>query len=301
MPQEGTRRAVFDIGSSSVLLLVAEFRGGQWHRVVERCVVTHLGEGLAETDALSEAAMERTTQACTTLLQEALVLEPEIVSAVGTMALRIASNSHEMLDRLARIGLEVRVLQPREEGRLSYLSVSRDPLLAGPMGAVVDIGGASTEICSVSAEYSYPIGASMLAAGLLGSGPCPGRLVHAAGEAADVLFASEPPGQASPIATVGSTGVNLASISRGVGFDPDAVHGWVLALEHVQRLRKMLCDMSADERATIPGLEAGREVAIHAGALILERAMAALGALEVQVSSRGLRWALLDGLAESGR
>lgn len=301
MPKEGTRRAVFDIGSSSVLLLVAEFRTGQWRRMLERCVVTHLGEGLAETDTLSEPAMERTAEVCDTLLQEARTFEPESVVAAGTMAFRMAANSSQMLERLARIGLEVRVLQPQEEARLSYLSVVRDPAFAGRVDAVVDIGGASTEVCTESTEHSYPIGAAMLASGLLGPGPCPGPLVQAACEAADVLFGSDPPSQCSSVATVGSTGVNLASLTRGLEFDPDAVHGSVLTLQHVRGLRERLCGMSVQERAALPGLEAGREVAIHAGALILERAITALGASVVGVSSRGLRWALLDGLAESGR
>ena len=299
MVGEGTRRAVFDIGSSSVLLLVAEFRAGEWRRMMERCVVTRLSEGLADTGSLTEAAMQRTTDACSALLQEALAYGPESVVAVGTMALRMATNSAEMLERLAGVGLHARVLQPQEEARLSYLSVNRDPVFAGQVGSVIDIGGASTEICGEAVEHSYPVGAAMLASGLLGPGPCPEPLVRVACEAVDLLLQTDPPQRSDSVATVGSTGVNLASIARGGEFDPDAVHGSRLTLEGVRELRDRVCRMSVDERAELLGLECGRAFAIHSGALILERAMNALGVSEVRISARGLRWGLLDGLAES--
>lgn len=294
MLKEGTRRAVFDIGSSSVLLLVAEYRGGTWQRVIERCEVTQLGEGLADSASIAEPALARTEAACERLLQEALSCEPDSVKAVGTMALRIAANAPDMLRRLARIGLNVRVLQPKEEARLSYLSVSRDPTFRGQVDTVIDIGGASTEICTETGEFSYAMGAAMLSSGLLGTGPCPATLVQAACEAADLLFRDEPPDQSSAVAAVGSTGVNLASILRGLDFDADAVHGSVLTLKQVRELRERLCSMGVAERADMPGLQPNRAVAIHAGALILERAMIALGTSDVRVSSRGLRWALLD-------
>jgi len=290
--------AVLDIGSYSVLLLVAERGEGGWVRLYEECAITRLAEGLALSGELTTQAMERTLEACRRLLHTARSFEPEPLLAVGTMALREASNAPRFIEALSNVSVDVRILSGEEEARYSYLAVARDPTF-GRMArdgglVVVDVGGGSTEIVRAEAASSLAIGASTLAEGFLGFGPCPQELVLAACEAADVLFREAAGDAGGAICTVGATGVNLACVARALPFDPDAVHGARLPTATVVELRHRLCSMSPEDRAQLPGLEAGRETVIHAGALILERALMALGAEEVGISSRGLRWGLLE-------
>ncbi len=66
------RRAIIDIGTNSVRLLVAERPdGGEWKTVTKKVNSTRLGEGMANNKALSLAAKERTLAAVKTFADEA--------------------------------------------------------------------------------------------------------------------------------------------------------------------------------------------------------------------------------------
>ena len=74
---------------------------------------------------------------------------------------------------------------------------------------------------------------------------------------------------------------------------PELVHGATLQYEEISKAASWLSDMSLAERAALIGMEKGREATIHAGALILERALFALGAETCRVSVKGWRHARL--------
>ncbi|MEZ5162845.1 MAG: hypothetical protein R2688_03645 [Fimbriimonadaceae bacterium] len=87
----------------------------------------------------------------------------------------------------------------------------------------------------------------------------------------------------------------MISIREGFAdWQPDKVHGQILDFEEISRAVGWLCDMTDAERSQIVGLEKGREKTIHLGALILERFMQSIHVLDVTVSIRGWRHALLE-------
>jgi len=80
------RVATIDIGTNSVLLLVAESEGGALRPVLERATVTRLGEGVDRARRLLDSAAERTL----TCLSDYAAQLPELgvsrLDAVGTSA-----------------------------------------------------------------------------------------------------------------------------------------------------------------------------------------------------------------------
>ena len=83
------RVAVLDIGSNSVLLLILE-RGDQVR--LDRSVITRLGSGVFERGQLDPAARERTRATVVELAQAARAAGAQSLVAVGTEALRRASD-----------------------------------------------------------------------------------------------------------------------------------------------------------------------------------------------------------------
>lgn len=137
-----------DLGTNNCRLLVGAASPEGGFRVVDSFSrIVRLGEGLACSGLLSEAAMERALDAlaaCAAKLDRRPVRQ---VAAVATEACRRAGNGPAFLARVAReTGLRVRVITPREEAGLAVESCA--PLIvAGDRRAILfDIGGGSTEI-----------------------------------------------------------------------------------------------------------------------------------------------------------
>jgi exopolyphosphatase/guanosine-5'-triphosphate,3'-diphosphate pyrophosphatase len=139
--------AALDLGTNNCRLLVgAPVRGG--FRVVDSFSrIVRLGEGLASTGALSEAAMDRTIAAlaaCADRLQRRPVRR---LAAVATEACRRAVNGASFIARVGlETGLKPRIITAREEAELAMESCA--PLLTerDRRALLFDIGGGSTEI-----------------------------------------------------------------------------------------------------------------------------------------------------------
>ena len=79
------RYAVIDVGTNSVKLHVGERRADDtWSMVVDRAIVTRLGEGLDATGALGPEPMDRTLEAIAALAEEAREAGAAAIAAVGT-------------------------------------------------------------------------------------------------------------------------------------------------------------------------------------------------------------------------
>ena len=140
------RVATIDIGTNSVLLLVAERRGGKLVPVVERAEITRLGRGVDKTRALDPGAAEATL-ACLARYAGAIARAgASRVAAVGTSAMRDAQGGEGFRARAAAIlGVEPRVISGDEEAALTFSGALAGLEAKGPV-LVFDLGGGSTEI-----------------------------------------------------------------------------------------------------------------------------------------------------------
>ena len=110
-----------------------------------------LGQGLLETGKLQEASMNRAVEAVANFYNKAQSLGL-CAYAYATSAVRDAANQNEFLSRLHAIcPVPVEVLNGEAEGRLAYLG-------AGGHGTLLDIGGGSAQIVTVSGSTSQPTG-----------------------------------------------------------------------------------------------------------------------------------------------
>lgn len=301
-------RAVIDVGSNSVLLLLAESVDGYWNPVLETTSVTGLGRGTKATGLLSEAGMEDTLHALKEAFQSARERGCRDIVAAATMAARIAENTQEFLDRAQAQGTPVTVLSGEKEAEYGFLAVANDPRFADQSRlTIIDPGGNSTELMTAewnsSSEWkvlfkrSFPVGALGLRDGILAPEILgPRELLQAVAEIDDLIGLAYLPGEAGQAVVLGATGTNLISIREKLdSWQPDRVHGAVLDFEEVSKAVAWMSSMTDSERASISGIERGRERTIHVGSLILERFLQAIHVWQVSVSIRGWRHALLEG------
>lgn len=297
------RRAIVDVGSNSVLLVVGERRGQTWVILKETSEVTALGEGLRQARRLSEEGMARTLDALRRAFALARSLGAE-TRAYGTMALRIAENAGEFLARAESQGTPLSVLSGEKEGELGLMAVIEDPVLASQRRiVVVDVGGHSTEIASATREdqwnidfvQSFPLGTLGLRDLIAPAESVEGEDLRRVVTFVEGRLEELPPiGSGSSVVALGATATNLITLrDRITKWDPGEVHGKILTYEELSVLTHRLLPLTDAERASLPGLESGREHTIHLGALILLHVLRVLSVNACTVSTHGWRHALL--------
>jgi len=322
------RRAVIDVGTNSVRLLVAEMGASEpaadsmpagdsglrdraeprpTYQVLARlAVVTRLGEGLAPGGTLQAEAAERTRAAVGHYVHRARTLGAQTVTLIATSAAREAADGRDFVERMGHeFGLATEVVSGEQEARLTYLGAGD----ACGDTALIDPGGGSTEIIWCGADdltsaRSAAAGAVRMTEGYLHSDP-PTRNERAAARAAalaafDHAFAETPaPPRSETIVGVAGTVTTLACLALDLtAYDPERVHGSILTRAQIAELVDRLAAMPEAERTALPCIQPGRAGVIIGGGEVLLAAMDFLGAVRLRVSERDL----LDGalLAEAG-
>lgn len=305
--------AAVDIGTNSVKMTVAQRSAeGALNILFDGTTITRLGKGVDSSGRITDEAAERTLSALAEFGERARSLGAQTVAAVGTSALRDATNGAEIVaEAERRLGGTVEIIVGEREAELTYRAARNDADIARATGAMMaalfatsDIGGGSTEIVQgVDADIIYAesiqIGAVRLSerAGL--GDPITGESFQTALLLANAALADvpTPPAALAPVLVAsGGTAANLAAMeiaARGEPVTFDAVHASRLTREQIESRTVLLASLPLAERRNVPGLEPDRADVIVAGAIIQARVMARLGVDSLFVSLRGLRYGLL--------
>jgi exopolyphosphatase/guanosine-5'-triphosphate,3'-diphosphate pyrophosphatase len=145
----GQRRlyGALDLGTNNCRLLIARPADAGFRVVDAFSRIVRLGEGLAASGALGDAAIERTLVALDICAAKLAARNVERVSLIATEACRAASNGQAFLDRAARqTGLRLEIVDRRTEAELAAEGCA--VLMAPQADSIIlfDIGGGSTEI-----------------------------------------------------------------------------------------------------------------------------------------------------------
>src|SRR2546423_1144599 len=158
------RRAVIDVGTNSIKLLVADVAGHEVSPIWEESKQTRLGKGFYESHRLQPEAIERTAEAIAKFAEAARRYEASAIRVIATSAVRDAVNGRELLDAIQTAsGLNVEVISGDKEAEWVFQGVTSDPAMtAGPL-LFLDVGGGSSEfIVGRGAEKlfgrSFPLG-----------------------------------------------------------------------------------------------------------------------------------------------
>jgi exopolyphosphatase/guanosine-5'-triphosphate,3'-diphosphate pyrophosphatase len=298
-----TAVSLIDLGTNSVRMDLWALRKGQARRLHREKRMVRLGDGLFERGRLEEAAIGRVEEALEDFSALHRVAQVSRVRAVATAALREAPEAPALVRRWAeRFGIDFSVISGAQEAAYIAQGVLREE--APPSGpyALIDIGGGSTELslcrgAKVLESASLPLGANRLQQTLLHKVPpapggvaalreaCRGPLQHLPG-------ASRWPRVKELIGSGGTVrAVRKLARAAGVKDQPFTLHVLSDLIRQMERLDRL-------GLLHIPGMDEKRVDLMLAGALVLEEACLALGAVRIRATAASLRDGLL--LEESG-
>ncbi len=312
------RVATIDIGTNTVLLLVAEIdpRSVSVTRLVaveEHATITRLGEGVDRTRVLAPAAVERTR----TCLDEYAAIVKRLgatrVDVVGTSAMRDAGGGEAIRDHvLARFGVPARVVSGDEEARLTFAGalVGLEGEAATSDVLVFDIGGGSTEVvrgtrgeggrATLTYARSFDVGSvRMTERHVRSDPPSPAERDAIVKDVASSLAALPPLGEAArePVGIAGTV-TTLAAVELGLAtYDGARVHGHRMSVEAVREVVERLASVPLEARRALPGVHPKRADVIVAGGLVVLTLLEQMGAKSLRISDRGVRWGLALDLA----
>jgi exopolyphosphatase/guanosine-5'-triphosphate,3'-diphosphate pyrophosphatase len=300
-PTSIKRVASVDIGTNTILLLIAEVDEARIEPLYERETVVRLGEGVQERRILSQKAMKRGLQTLAKYLEQCQAMKVQKIFAIGTSALREANNSKVFLKMVKeKLDLSIEIISGKEEAHLSFLAVMRDLKEMEKPILVVDVGGGSTEFIlgkdsRITQWVSLPLGSVRFTEQFLLSDPVQEGEWGKMEKEIRKLFINIPrPREPLSMVAVGGTATTLASVEQGLEeFVTEKIHHFVLKKQALRNQLFLYRSRTIDERRKIPGLPPPRADVILAGGAILYMAMDELNCSSVLISCHGVRYGLL--------
>jgi exopolyphosphatase/guanosine-5'-triphosphate,3'-diphosphate pyrophosphatase len=283
--------------------------------------IIRLGEGVAASRRISEAAIARAVDAllvCRDKMQARGVVRARLIA---TEACRAAENGEAFRNRVAeQAGLELEIIDSATEARLAATGCTElfDPSASGVI--LFDIGGGSSELVRLGSSGASPggppkpdiIGWASLPVGVVTLAERYGGHVVSAEtyeamieEVAAMVrdFATRfPYGNGFHMLGTSGTVTTIAGVFlRLRRYDRRRVDGCWLSDEEVSGVVAELMAMSFDERAANPCIGAERADLVLAGCAILDAIRRAFPCPRLRVADRGLREGMLVEMMREDR
>lgn len=276
---------IIDVGSNSIKLLVAKRspQSDQLQVLVSHTLTVRISRGISHAHPrLSDQAMDLGTGAIIQLIALARQQGAEQIHIVATSAVRDAVNREVFRDKVFQeTGIPLHVLSGKQEAEAIGRGLLMDPRIrTSPTVQVIDLGGGSLEYLHFQAGvpiqiHSYQLGNVRLSEQATTAGMFPEnpdfcnwvleKITQALQESPPCMLLNS---SHSPLYGAGGS---LFSIQQ-FAFHTGQIEGNRLPVDLFPRLFDQILPLSLEERADLPGIQAGR-------ADILPVALATLWAL----------------------
>ncbi|MBM6576883.1 Ppx/GppA family phosphatase [Microvirga sp. SRT01] len=306
--------AALDLGTNNCRLLIARPQGPGFAVVDAFSRIVRLGEGLAASGRLSDAAVERTIAALRVCADKLKRRNVTLARSVATEACRRAVNGPAFIERVhEETGIRLDIISAEEEARLAVLGCHALIEPGGGPALVFDIGGGSTELVLVDTEgpaprvidwHSAPWGVVSLTESAGGGEDAEGRAKSYAAMRALVAdsmaaFAARLPRGVARPRLLGTSGTvtTLGSVHLGLShYDRSAVDGLIAPASAMRDISRSLAEKSIAERAKVACIGNERADLVVAGCAILETIMDLWPAERLGIADRGIREGILRSL-----
>jgi exopolyphosphatase/guanosine-5'-triphosphate,3'-diphosphate pyrophosphatase len=311
--------AALDLGTNNCRLLIARPTGTGFAVIDAFSRIVRLGEGLAATGQLSDAAIDRTIAALRVCADKLRRRNVTVARSVATEACRRAANGADFIERAYReTGIRLDIISAEEEARLAVLGCHALIEPGDGPALIFDIGGGSTELVLVDMAgdeprvldwHSAPWGVVSLTEHAGGGDDEAARLAayarmrSLAAESFAAFAERLPPSPVRPrLLGTSGTVTTLASVYLELDhYDRAQVDGLIVPAESMRRISSDLSGMSLGERARFPCIGTERADLVVAGCAILEAILDVWPAERLGVADRGIREGILRRLMGANR
>ncbi len=292
MNQE-TRRAIIDIGSNSIRLVVFGGLPRAPVALYNEKLAAGLGKAVIATGALDEGAMQAALRALARFKALVDLMHVDSLQVAATAAVRDASNGTEFLEQIRALGLPVELLSGDEEAVASGYGVIS--AIGNADGIAADLGGGSLELVrvrkgAVHDRVSLPLG-------ILRVPEIRGRGVGKLGRHVQRRIDEHPwlsEAQDLPLYLVGGSWRSLARVHIHLtGFPLPVIANHVMPPADARMLVERLADMDRAAYKQVPGLPSGRIPFLSDAAALLAALTDAIKPSTLIVCASGLREGLL--------
>jgi exopolyphosphatase/guanosine-5'-triphosphate,3'-diphosphate pyrophosphatase len=306
--------AALDLGTNNCRLLIARPAGDGFRVVDAFSRIIRLGEGVAASRHISEAAIARAVEAlqvCRDKMRARGVVRARLIA---TEACRAAENGEVFRNRVAeQAGLELEIIDSATEARLAATGCTElfDPAASSVI--LFDIGGGSSELVRLGRPgagrrgppkpdivgwASLPLGVVTLAERYGGTEVSAETYEAMVQEVAHFVekFAVDYPCDRDGFHMIGTSGTvtTIAGVFlRLKRYDRRRVDGCWLSDQEISGVIAELMAMSFDERAANPCIGAERADLVLAGCAILDAIRRSYPCPRLRVADRGLREGML--------
>lgn len=310
-----------DLGTNNCRLLIARPSGENFAIVDAFSRVVRLGEGLAQSGRLSQAAMDRALGALQVCADKLRRRNVHLARSVATEACRRAENGFEFIERVRReTGIALDIISAQEEARLAVLGCHILLEQGHGPALIFDIGGGSTELVLIESTDTVPriLDWQSVPWGVVSlTETCGGEPDSREGRVARYArMRSLVSDSFAPFAErVGKSGLDLQQFGtmRLLGtsgtvttlaslhldlpqYDRQAVDGLIVPAESMRSMSERLSGMSILERRELPCIGRERADLVVAGCAILESILDLWPADRLGVADRGIREGILRSL-----
>jgi exopolyphosphatase/guanosine-5'-triphosphate,3'-diphosphate pyrophosphatase len=300
--------AVVDAGSNAMRCQIAAVQHPKHYRVLEQeRQPVRLGHDVFQTGKLNPDTVDAALKVLADFKLTAERYRVKAIKAVGTSALREASDARAFLKKAHRNGIPLEVISEEQEARLISLGIMSGLRFHLPLGLFLDIGGGSVELAvanttNIFCLFSLPLGAVRLTEAFIATDPPRKKEIRSLSD-----FIQD---KLNPVARriqkekftmafgSGGTITALAEIGTRAARDGKAGSLCIVRRSRLKALLDVLTSLPASERASMISGDPRRADIIIAGGLVLYQTMSAIGLEYLFVSRRGLRDGLMVDLLQ---
>ena len=287
--------ASIDIGSNSILLLIAQKENGSLKTMYSDAKIAGLGKGIDKTKKFSSDSMDLAYSILTNYkkkLDEYKVSSPDIF-ITATEASRSSDNAGDFFEIIKNdLGLEIKIISGQQEATYASLGAVSDSKIQS--GILLDIGGASSELIKfennpfkINDFISLGLG-SVRATDWRKAGELTHKFSHIFQRDEISKFKTK-----EIIAIAGTVTSIAAMILNLTEYSDDAVEGMVIKKEQLFRFCSEVSQLGEEELIKKFSFLGKRSSVIIGGMAVLESFIRELEVDEIRVSTRGLRHGIL--------
>ncbi|MBN8585814.1 MAG: hypothetical protein J0M37_12035 [Ignavibacteria bacterium] len=300
-------RSTIDIGTNTILMLIAEYENGIIKTILDIQRVPRLGKGV---DANRNILPESIQKAIDILVEYSDISEDhnsEKITATATSFIRDSHNKEEFLNAVRlNTDIEIEILSGSDEAKWTFAGGVYDKLGTGARLTTIDIGGGSTEITTSSSPVisinellqlqlsgkSMNIGSVRINEKFLSHHPPAFEdIMNAENFINEHLKEIDFDISGTELIGVAGTVTTLGAIVLGLNkFEASKVDGLIITITEIENVLGRLTPMPIEELYGMGDYMTGRADIVIPGILILKCFMNKFGFDKVKVSTKGLRY-----------